>query len=222
MTKYAPSLSQTGSGNKMKDALRKIQLKLDEGDINKFRGEIMGYSASLEIILHATTVLVAPVLDDEWILIIVYRQMMKCNQTNMQNRVSLMETRMLTSIKEQAVNIQTLVRQLAHQTSLGLKTIISMGKDFNSASRRIATIGCAVYRELRGCVSSWGVWRGQLAKNASPSKTRLDGVFRSIYIPLGPGISLSASSENSSRAEAESVVLRNVDTLSRIARATTS
>ncbi|KAK7398012.1 hypothetical protein QQX98_012620 [Neonectria punicea] len=53
--KYARSLSHTGSGNIIKDAVRKVQWKLDEGDVHKFRGEITGYTASLKILLHATT-----------------------------------------------------------------------------------------------------------------------------------------------------------------------
>lgn len=55
MKKYAHSLSPDGLGNRIKDTLRKVQWKLDEGDVDKFRGEIAGYTASLKILLHAKT-----------------------------------------------------------------------------------------------------------------------------------------------------------------------
>ncbi|KAH7140853.1 hypothetical protein EDB81DRAFT_66730 [Dactylonectria macrodidyma] len=54
--KYSTSLAHNGSGNPIKDTVKKIQWKLEEGEVSKFRGEIAGYTASLKILLHAVTV----------------------------------------------------------------------------------------------------------------------------------------------------------------------
>ncbi|KAK7424646.1 hypothetical protein QQZ08_008529 [Neonectria magnoliae] len=77
-------------------------------------------------------------------------QMMKCNQTDMQNRIGLMETRKLTAIKDQAQSIQSFVDQFASRLSLGIQTVLSMGNDLKQASGRIVDIGFAVYGELQG------------------------------------------------------------------------
>lgn len=55
IAKYSDCLSGTGSGNLFKDAMKKVQWKLDEKDIHKFRTEVECYTQSLRILLHATT-----------------------------------------------------------------------------------------------------------------------------------------------------------------------
>ncbi|KAJ3525708.1 hypothetical protein NM208_g11523 [Fusarium decemcellulare] len=133
MKKYAHSLSHGGSGNPIKDTVRKLQWKLDEGDISKFRGEIVGYTASLNILLHATTM-----------------QLIKYNQTETQQCLGLMETRTTATIKQQAQNLHVFLGQVASRVNLTLQTISSMGDDLRQASRCVITIGSAVYKELRG------------------------------------------------------------------------
>jgi hypothetical protein len=54
--KFGPSLSQNGSGNFIKDVARKVQWRLEEKDVEKFRAEIGGYSGSLQILLESTVV----------------------------------------------------------------------------------------------------------------------------------------------------------------------
>ncbi|KAH6975231.1 hypothetical protein BKA56DRAFT_675286 [Ilyonectria sp. MPI-CAGE-AT-0026] len=49
IAKYAGCLSGAGSGNLFKDAMRKVQWKLDEKDIHKFRTEIECYTQSLRM-----------------------------------------------------------------------------------------------------------------------------------------------------------------------------
>ncbi|KAK2040333.1 hypothetical protein LZ31DRAFT_504516 [Colletotrichum somersetense] len=53
--KFAPSLSTGGTKNVLKDVARKIQWKLEEKDVEKFRAEIVGYTMSLNVLLEVTT-----------------------------------------------------------------------------------------------------------------------------------------------------------------------
>ncbi|KAJ0165190.1 hypothetical protein CTA2_12068 [Colletotrichum tanaceti] len=53
--KFAPSLSNGGTKNVFKDVRRKIQWKLEEGDVDKFRAEVAGYTSSLNMLLELTT-----------------------------------------------------------------------------------------------------------------------------------------------------------------------
>jgi len=55
LQKYQSSLTPGGSGNFMKDLARKIQFKLDEKDIAKFRGEVTGYTVALNLLMEAMT-----------------------------------------------------------------------------------------------------------------------------------------------------------------------
>jgi hypothetical protein len=54
--KYGPSLGEGGSGNKVTDMMRKIQWKLDEDAIDKFRLELLELNTSLNAILELATV----------------------------------------------------------------------------------------------------------------------------------------------------------------------
>jgi hypothetical protein len=60
--KYAPSLSCGGSGSRFRDAARKVQWKLEERDIDKFRAEILGHKTSLQILMDATSLSVSLLL----------------------------------------------------------------------------------------------------------------------------------------------------------------
>ncbi|KAF4986960.1 hypothetical protein FDECE_15678 [Fusarium decemcellulare] len=133
MKKYAHSLSHSGSGNPIKDTVRKLQWKLDEGDINKFRGELVGYTASLNILLHATTM-----------------QLIKYNQTETQQYLSLIETRTMATIKQQAQDLQVFLGRIATQVKFILQAISSMRDDLKQAYLCIITIGYAVCNELLG------------------------------------------------------------------------
>ncbi|KAH7144342.1 hypothetical protein B0J13DRAFT_635422, partial [Dactylonectria estremocensis] len=137
INKYSTSLVRNGSGNIIKDAVKKIQWKLDEEDVSKFRGEIAGYTASLKILLHAA--------DD-----ITNRQLIKCNQTNMQRHLGVMEGRMTATIKQQTLSLHDLFGQFTNRVSLTLQTVSSMGSDLKLASSRIIRIGSVVCSELRG------------------------------------------------------------------------
>ncbi|GKT41094.1 uncharacterized protein ColSpa_01275 [Colletotrichum spaethianum] len=53
--KFAPSLANGRTKNVFKDVAKKIQWKLEEKDIDKFRAEIMGYTMSLNMLLEVTT-----------------------------------------------------------------------------------------------------------------------------------------------------------------------
>ncbi|TIC95718.1 hypothetical protein CH35J_007903 [Colletotrichum higginsianum] len=53
--KFAPSLSNGGTKNVFKDVARKIQWKLEESDVDKFRAEVAGYTLSLNVLLEVTT-----------------------------------------------------------------------------------------------------------------------------------------------------------------------
>jgi hypothetical protein len=55
LQKYRPSLAPGGSGNRIKDVARKIQFKLDEKEVAKFRGEITGYTVALQMLMEAIT-----------------------------------------------------------------------------------------------------------------------------------------------------------------------
>jgi hypothetical protein len=56
--KYGTSLSKGGSGSKIKDAARKIQWQFGpkNGDVDRFRAEIMGYSSSINMLLATASV----------------------------------------------------------------------------------------------------------------------------------------------------------------------
>jgi len=53
LQKFRPSLRPGSSGNRIKDITRKIQFKLDEKDIAKFRGEVTEYTVALKILMDA-------------------------------------------------------------------------------------------------------------------------------------------------------------------------
>jgi len=55
LQKFRLSLGPVGSGNRIKDIARKIQFKLDEKDIAKFRGEVTGYTVALKMLMDAMT-----------------------------------------------------------------------------------------------------------------------------------------------------------------------
>ncbi|KAM0443306.1 hypothetical protein ACHAQK_003669 [Fusarium lateritium] len=57
ISKYEPSLGvhTSGSGNTLRSISRKIQWKLNEKDIDKFRTEIAGYTMTLKVLLEITT-----------------------------------------------------------------------------------------------------------------------------------------------------------------------
>lgn len=55
LQKYQPSLRPGGSGNRIKDVARKIQFKLDEKDVAKFRGEVTGYTVALNLLMEVVT-----------------------------------------------------------------------------------------------------------------------------------------------------------------------
>jgi len=54
--KYGESLAEGGSGNVFRDVSRKLQWKLEEREVEKFRSEMAGYRMSLEMFLQVTTV----------------------------------------------------------------------------------------------------------------------------------------------------------------------
>lgn len=53
--KYGENLAEGGSGNVFKDVTRKIQWKLEEKEVEKFRSDVMAYRMSLEMFLQVTT-----------------------------------------------------------------------------------------------------------------------------------------------------------------------
>jgi hypothetical protein len=55
LQKYRASLSVGGSGNRIKDVARKIQFKLDEKEVTKFRDEVTRYTATLKLLMGAMT-----------------------------------------------------------------------------------------------------------------------------------------------------------------------
>jgi len=55
IAKFAPGLAQGGSGNTIKDAARKIQWKLEEKDIEKFKTEVAAHTEFLKFFLNMTT-----------------------------------------------------------------------------------------------------------------------------------------------------------------------
>ena len=55
LQKYRPSLGPGDSGSRVKDIARKIQFKLDEKDVAKFRGEVTGYTIALKMLMDAMT-----------------------------------------------------------------------------------------------------------------------------------------------------------------------
>ncbi|KAM7192580.1 hypothetical protein V8F20_008789 [Naviculisporaceae sp. PSN 640] len=55
LQKFRPSLTPGGSGNRLKDVARKIQFKMDEKDMEKFKGEVTGYTVALRILMDAMT-----------------------------------------------------------------------------------------------------------------------------------------------------------------------
>lgn len=63
--KYGPSLAERGTGNVFKDVVRKVQWKLEEKDVNKFRAELIGHNMSLKVLLEVTAVYV---LTDQHVL----------------------------------------------------------------------------------------------------------------------------------------------------------
>jgi len=54
--KYSQSLVGGGSGNLLKDVSKKIQWRVEEKDVEKFRTEILGYTTSMKLLLEVTTV----------------------------------------------------------------------------------------------------------------------------------------------------------------------
>ncbi|KAM5386445.1 hypothetical protein ACJZ2D_000408 [Fusarium nematophilum] len=54
--KYGPGLADGGTGNLFKDVARKIQWKLEEKDVDKFRADVAGSTISLKVLLEVTTV----------------------------------------------------------------------------------------------------------------------------------------------------------------------
>jgi hypothetical protein len=55
LEKYCVSLSPGGSGNRLKDAARKIQFKLNDKDIEKVRDDVAAYAVALKMILQTMT-----------------------------------------------------------------------------------------------------------------------------------------------------------------------
>lgn len=55
LKKFHLSLGPGGSGNRLKDAARKIQFKMDEKDINAAKGDIREYTTVLNLLLEAVT-----------------------------------------------------------------------------------------------------------------------------------------------------------------------
>lgn len=55
LKKFRPSLGPGGSGNRLKDAARKIQFKMDEKDINSVKGDIQEYKMTLSLLLDTLT-----------------------------------------------------------------------------------------------------------------------------------------------------------------------
>lgn len=55
LRKYDPSLTPGGCGNALKDVGRKLQFRLEEGDIEKFLARIVGYNIVLRTFLDITS-----------------------------------------------------------------------------------------------------------------------------------------------------------------------
>lgn len=55
LKKFRPSLGPGGSGNRLKDAARKIQFKMDEKDISAANREIRAYTMTLSVLLQSVT-----------------------------------------------------------------------------------------------------------------------------------------------------------------------
>lgn len=53
--KYETTLSAGASGSRFKGVVRKIQWKLEEKDVSKFRADVAGYAVSLKVLLEVTT-----------------------------------------------------------------------------------------------------------------------------------------------------------------------
>lgn len=54
LRKYAPSLSPGGSGNAWKDAGRKLQFRMEEGDFEKFLTKVKAYTMLLQPLIGVT------------------------------------------------------------------------------------------------------------------------------------------------------------------------
>lgn len=55
LRKYESTLGPGGTGSRLKGVVRKIQWKLEEKDVSKFRADVAGYAVSLKVLLEVTT-----------------------------------------------------------------------------------------------------------------------------------------------------------------------
>ncbi|KAK3361242.1 hypothetical protein B0T24DRAFT_599583 [Lasiosphaeria ovina] len=130
--KYGPSLAQAGSGNSAKDAMRKIQWRLESKDIEKFRGEVMGFTMSLKMLLEITTI-----------------RMVQRNHDSVNQKLSSLEGQSHAALQENR-RFQTSVSWIGRTILSGLGYVAQLGIELKSAT----TQAISMLFTLAGEVSS--------------------------------------------------------------------
>ncbi|KAK4450976.1 hypothetical protein QBC34DRAFT_348557 [Podospora aff. communis PSN243] len=129
--KYGPSLGVGGSGNVFKDVSRKIQWKLEEKEVERFRSEIMGYRMSLAMFLQVTTV-----------------RLVRNNHRAVSNQINQAEANTMNTVRQYGQSIENYLRFLALCILARLHLISKLGVDVKQTASQMLAMMFAMSGEL--------------------------------------------------------------------------
>ncbi|GAB1314797.1 hypothetical protein MFIFM68171_05007 [Madurella fahalii] len=130
--KFHPSLSQSGSGNRFRDAARKVQWKIEERDVDKLRMEMMGYSSSLQILLQAASLHVN-----------------QHGHSETHGRLDSIMTQTRALVRGQTQGLQQCASRIKETLSGRIGFVIKIGLDLKKTTDRILAIGLDLRKELQ-------------------------------------------------------------------------
>ncbi|GKT58321.1 vegetative cell wall protein gp1 [Colletotrichum tofieldiae] len=129
--KFAPSLTNGGTKNVFKDVARKIQWKLEEKDVDKFRTEVMGYTMSLNMLLEVTTV----------------RVVQRNHEASIQ-QASEAETRTAVMIHDSNQSLKGYFGMIGRRILSRLDFVARLGMELKSSTSHLMSMMLAVSGEL--------------------------------------------------------------------------
>ncbi|KXX77627.1 hypothetical protein MMYC01_206122 [Madurella mycetomatis] len=131
ITKFSPSLSQSGSGNIFRDRARKVQWKIEERDVNRLHLEMMSYSSSLQILLQTTSL-----------------HLVQHGHSETYGRLDSVMTQTGTLVKGETQVFRQYVSQIKETLSRRIGFVIKIGLGLKKTTDRILAIALDLGKEL--------------------------------------------------------------------------
>ncbi|KAI6773038.1 hypothetical protein HG530_003996 [Fusarium avenaceum] len=131
--KYETSLgvNASGSGNTLRSISRKIQWKLNEKDVDKFRTEIAGCTMTLKVLLEVTTM-----------------RVLQRNHNSLIQERSNTESRMAVMISQSAASLKGYMSHLGRQLISKLDMVNRLGEDLKRSTTQMMSMMFTITGDL--------------------------------------------------------------------------